>query len=50
MVGGIIPGLITAIICYFLSVPVIRAYQQRRIAKLRAKVEKLKAQAQQQAE
>jgi len=50
MIGGIIPGLIAATICYYLSVPVIRAYQQRRIAKLRAKVEKLKAQAQQRAE
>ena len=50
MIGGIIPGLICATICYYLSVPVIRAYQQRRIAKLRAKVEKLKAQAQQGAE
>jgi len=50
MIGGIIPGLITATVCYYLSVPVIRAYQQRRIAKLRAKVEKLKAQAQQRAD
>lgn len=45
MVGGIIPGLICATVCYYLTVPVIRAYQQRRLAKLRAKVEKLKRQA-----
>lgn len=45
MVGSIIPGIVCGLICYYLSVPVIRAYQQRRIAKLRAKVEKLKAQA-----
>jgi uncharacterized protein len=50
MIGSIIPGLIAGILCYYVSVPVIRAYQQRRIAKLRAKVEKLKAQAQQRAE
>lgn len=50
MIGSIIPGIISGLICYYLSVPVIRAYQQRRIAKLRAKVEKLKAQAQAQAQ
>jgi uncharacterized protein (DUF2062 family) len=30
LVGGIIPGAITATVCYFLSVPLIRAYQNRR--------------------
>ncbi|KAG1713708.1 GTP pyrophosphokinase rsh [Nymphon striatum] len=29
-VGGIIPGIITATIAYYLSVPVIKAYQNRR--------------------
>ncbi len=29
-VGGLIPGVTCAIICYFLLIPVVRAYQQRR--------------------
>ncbi|MDG1739423.1 MAG: DUF2062 domain-containing protein [Paracoccaceae bacterium] len=37
MIGGIIPGVITGLIAYYLSVPVIRAYQKRRTAKRRAK-------------
>lgn len=44
MVGGIIPGIVTGIVAYYLSVPVIRAYQKRRSAKLRKKMEKLRAQ------
>lgn len=44
-VGGIIPGLICGLVCYYLSVPMIRAYQKRRISKLRSRMEKLKAQA-----
>lgn len=45
MIGAIVPGIICGLVCYYLSVPVIRAYQQRRIAKLRAKMNKLRAQA-----
>lgn len=37
LIGGILPGLIAAVICYYLSVPVIRAYQQRRRARIKAK-------------
>ncbi|MFY0616520.1 DUF2062 domain-containing protein [Shimia sp.] len=33
MVGGIIPGIVAATVMYYLSVPVIRAYQKRRSAK-----------------
>lgn len=44
-VGGIIPGLLCGIICYYLSVPVIRAYQNRRAARLRKKMNKLRQQA-----
>jgi len=29
-VGGLIPGVTCAVICYFLLVPVVKAYQQRR--------------------
>jgi len=50
MVGSIIPGLICGVICYYLSVPVIRAYQQRRLAKLRAKMNKMRRQAQRSAD
>ncbi|MBU2992605.1 DUF2062 domain-containing protein [Octadecabacter sp. 1_MG-2023] len=41
-VGGIIPGIITATIAYYISVPVIRAYQNRRRKRLRAKLAHLK--------
>lgn len=30
MVGGIIPGVFVATIAYFLTVPIIHAYQKRR--------------------
>ena len=39
-VGGIIPGLVCGLICYYLSVPLITAYQKRRLSKLREKAEK----------
>lgn len=41
-VGGIIPGAIAASIMYYLTVPVIRAYQNRRRRILRAKLDQLK--------
>lgn len=45
LVGGLLPGIICGIACYALSVPVIRAYQKRRAARLRRKMEKLRDQA-----
>ncbi|WP_377510933.1 DUF2062 domain-containing protein [Octadecabacter sp. R77987] len=42
MIGGIIPGIITATIAYYLSVPLIRAYQNRRRKALRNKLAQLK--------
>jgi uncharacterized protein len=45
MVGSIIPGLLCGVICYYLSLPVIRAYQKRRLARMRKKMEKLRDQA-----
>ena len=45
MVGSIVPGVVCGLICYYLSVPVIRAYQQRRLAKLRAKMDKMRMRA-----
>lgn len=45
MIGGLIPGAITATVCYYLSVPVIRAYQKRRKARIKAKFEAIKKKA-----
>lgn len=45
MVGAIVPGILCGTLCYYLSVPVIHAYQKRRTARLRKKMEKLRAQA-----
>ncbi|MEL6838404.1 MAG: DUF2062 domain-containing protein [Pseudomonadota bacterium] len=41
MIGGIIPGVICGGVCYYLSVPVITAYQKRRKKVLQAKLEQL---------
>ena len=45
LVGGIIPGIIAATICFYLSTPLIRAYQKRRKGVIKAKFEALKAKA-----
>lgn len=45
MVGSLVPGVLCGLVFYYLSVPVIRAYQQRRLAKLRAKMDKMQRQA-----
>ncbi len=45
MIGGVIPGIIAATVCYFLSVPLIRVYQQRRRSKIKAKFKAIKARA-----
>lgn len=45
LVGGIIPGVICASVCYYLSVPLIRAYQKRRKGLIKAKFEALKRKA-----
>lgn len=36
-VGGIIPGIVTAIAAYTLTLPAVRAYQRRRVSKLKAR-------------
>lgn len=41
LVGGVIPGVICATFCYYLSVPLIAAYQKRRRNALRAKLAQL---------
>ena len=42
-VGGIIPGLFAGIVCYFLSSPLVAAYQKRRKARLIKTAEKRRA-------
>lgn len=42
-IGGFIPGVVAAVICYYLSEPVIAAYQKHRRKRLKARFEKLKA-------
>lgn len=41
MIGGIIPGVVCGGVSYYLSVPLITAYQNRRRKVLRAKLEQL---------
>ncbi|TMM52979.1 DUF2062 domain-containing protein [Sulfitobacter sabulilitoris] len=45
LIGGILPGLFCATISYYLSVPLIRAYQKRRRGVIKAKFDALKAKA-----
>jgi hypothetical protein len=45
LIGGILPGITVATLCYYLSVPLIRAYQHRRKGMIKAKLESLKAKA-----
>lgn len=47
LVGGILPGIAAATICYYLSVPLIRAYQKRRAGKIMKRLKALKKTAQQ---
>ena len=45
LVGSLIPGAVAATVCYILSVPLIRAYQNSRRRKIRAKFEAIKQRA-----
>ena len=47
LIGGILPGIVVATIAYYLSVPVIRAYQKRRAKQIQAKFEAVKKRAKQ---
>jgi uncharacterized protein len=42
LIGGIIPGIVTASICYYISVPLIRAYQNRRKGRIKQKLAALR--------
>ncbi|MDI3338233.1 DUF2062 domain-containing protein [Defluviimonas aestuarii] len=43
MVGGLLPGVVAGVLSYYLSEPVIAAYQKHRRKRLKARFEKLKA-------
>lgn len=43
MVGGIIPGIICSAICYYLTIPLVDAYQKRRRARLKDRLDTLRA-------
>ncbi|MCR9126296.1 MAG: DUF2062 domain-containing protein [Rhodobacteraceae bacterium] len=45
LVGGVVPGVIAATISFYLSLPLIRAYQHRRKGAIKAKFEALKKKA-----
>lgn len=44
LVGGIIPGLIAATAAYYVTLPMVGAYQARRRGKLKAKLEEMRKQ------
>lgn len=46
LIGGVPPGLICAVVIYFLSVPTIRVYKNRRKGRLTAKLAELRKKAQ----
>lgn len=39
LVGGIIPGIVSAVACYLLALPAVEAYQRRRVNKLKERYE-----------
>ncbi|WP_298258510.1 DUF2062 domain-containing protein [uncultured Litoreibacter sp.] len=43
MIGGLIPGVITATVIYYISAPLIAAYQNRRKGRIKAKLEEIRA-------
>ena len=45
LVGGILPGMIAATVCYYLCIPLVRAYQNRRKGVLLAKLAAMKKKA-----
>lgn len=45
LIGGLLPGLIAATICYYVSLPVILGYQKMRQKKRRDRAEKLRERA-----
>ena len=42
LIGGVFPGIFAATICWMISLPLIRAYQNRRKGRLREKLREIK--------
>lgn len=42
MVGGLIPGIVAGAIAYYISCPLIAAYQNRRTGRIKAKLEEIR--------
>lgn len=45
LIGGIIPGIIAATVCYYVTIPVVTAYQHRRKGRLKEKLAEIRAKA-----
>lgn len=45
LVGGIGPGILISVICYYLTLPLVRAYQNRRSGQLAARLAAIRARA-----
>ncbi|WP_342772334.1 DUF2062 domain-containing protein [Pacificibacter maritimus] len=45
LVGGLIPGVLAGLVAYFVSLPMITAYQKRRRGRLKSKFEELRRKA-----
>lgn len=46
LIGGIVPGIIAGLVCYYFSAPLIRVYQKRRKGAIKKKLVALKKKAQ----
>lgn len=42
LIGGILPGLLAATVCYYISLPLVTAYQNRRRGALKARIATLR--------
>jgi uncharacterized protein (DUF2062 family) len=45
MIGGIVPGVIAGVVAYYISLPLIAAYQKRRMGTIKKKLEDLRRKA-----
>lgn len=43
LVGSIFPGIVTGIVCYYLALPIITAYQNRRRARIKDRLAQIRA-------
>lgn len=50
LIGGVLPGLVTAVVCYRLSLPIVAAYQKRRRERLAAQAARRQAMAEREQE